>query len=740
MIFRKKAPKAPARRRAGDGLHRAPTRFERFRAWIEGLPKMRLYIALTVITWFSLTALIGFGSDPLVLLGLRDESGEYRVGMVAREDVYAPRSVTYIDPAATERAREEAASQVRPVYRQSEKVPERVISEVRSFFERVREIRRSDAPVEERMQRLSDAAPFYLPDEAVRTLIFMSPGEIDDTERFVVENLRELYGSTAVADDDVEDLPVSVIRISEARARLSEAASQDASGEVREMVDLLSRGFVEPNYVVDRRATQEAREEAASQVEPVRGSIQQGERIVARGEVLDREDIAQLEALRVIRDTTSWTVFLGVGLVVAAELWVAWYFIERFGRRIFKANAATRLVLAVSLTILFTLLARVFILLQFNPYLTPLAGLSVIGTILLGPRLMFLIVVVTSINVGIIAGNDFFLTAALLISAGFAIYTVVRVNARQELLRAGLLIAVVTAATTFAVSLIGGGNFSVALWQGALGLGNGLLSLMLAMVLLPLLEGAFNILTPMKLLELSDPGNPLLQELLRRAPGTFSHSMQVGNLAENAAKRIDANPLLARVGAYYHDIGKMEHPAYFVENQISQMNPHASLTPSLSAKIIKRHVKDGLEIGRAWGLPQEVLDMICEHHGTTRIEYFYRKALEECAGASTVREEDFRYSCGRPRSKESGILMLADSIEATVKAIPRPTPKRIEDVVEDVIRQRIEDGQFDECALTMREIQEVGDAIREALIGFLGPRVEYPESAPKKPSPVKPTT
>ena len=168
----------------------------------------------------------------------------------------------------------------------------------------------------------------------------------------------------------------------------------------------------------------------------------------------------------------------------------------------------------------------------------------------------------------------------------------------------------------------------------------------------------------------------------------------------------------------------MEHPAYFVENQISQMNPHASLTPSLSAKIIKRHVKDGLEIGRAWGLPQEVLDMICEHHGTTRIEYFYRKALEECAGASTVREEDFRYSCGRPRSKESGILMLADSIEATVKAIPRPTPKRIEDVVEDVIRQRIEDGQFDECALTMREIQEVGDAIREALIGFLGPRVE----------------
>jgi cyclic-di-AMP phosphodiesterase PgpH len=266
------------------------------------------------------------------------------------------------------------------------------------------------------------------------------------------------------------------------------------------------------------------------------------------------------------------------------------------------------------------------------------------------------------------------------------------------------------------------------LWQGFLGLGNGLLSLMLAMVLIPLLEDAFNILTPMKLLELSDPGNELLQKLLRKAPGTFSHSMQVGNLAENGAERIGANALLARVGAYYHDIGKMEHPAYFIENQIAQINPHATLSPTLSAKVIKRHVKDGLEIGEAWGLPQEILDMIAQHHGSTRIEYFYRKALENAQNGETVRESDFRYSSGLPRSKEAGIMMLADSVEATVKALPKPTPKRIEDVVADTIRKKIEDGQFDECELTMREIHEVGEAIREALIGFLGPRIEYPDA------------
>src|SRR5918912_1109979 len=428
-----------------------------------------------------------------------------------------------------------------------------------------------------------------------------------------------------------------------------------------------------------------------------------------------------------------WTAFLGVGLVVATEMWSTWYFLERFGSKILRSNALIRILLAALLLILFTALAKVFILLSLPPYLIPLAGLSILGTILLGPRLMFLMVVITSVNVGILAGNDFFLTAILLLTSGFAIYTVLRVGSRMELLRAGLLIALVSGIVTFAVVLIGGGSLKTVAEQGGIGTVNGLLSLMLAMVLLPLLENTFNILTPMKLLELSDPGNPLLQKLLRGAPGTFSHSMQVGNLAENAAERIGANPLLARVGAYYHDIGKLEHPNYFIENQIWRTNPHATLSPALSARIVKRHVKDGVEIGREWNLPAEVLDMVGQHHGTTRIEYFYRKALEDAivSGAS-VRESDFRYSGPRPRSKESGILMLADSIEATVKSLEKPTPKRIEDIVVDTIRRKLEDGQFDQCELTRREIHETGEAIREALIGFIGPRIEYPEASAEK--------
>ena len=451
------------------------------------------------------------------------------------------------------------------------------------------------------------------------------------------------------------------------------------------------------------------------------GSRPPVERTVAEG-IIENGNFERLESL--IRNPNPWTILLGVALIVGIEMGIAWYFLERFGRRILKTNTAIRIALAASLTILFTALARFLIELDLNAYLTPLAGLSMIGTMLLGPRLMFLMVVVTAVNIGMMKGNDFLLTASLLLSSGFAIYTVIRVDSRHRLLKAGLVIALVTAIVTFAFGLIGGGSFALALRQGLLGLGSGLLSLMLAMVLLPLLEDAFNILTPMKLLEYSNTSNTLIHKLLQKAPGTFTHSMQVGTLAENAAERIGANPLLARVGAYYHDIGKMEHPAYFIENQIGQINPHDALSPALSAKVIRRHVKDGLEMGRAWGLPQEILDIIAQHHGTTRIEYFYRKALE--VDGDKVNEADFRYSGGRPKSKEAGIVMLADSIEATVKSLSKPTPKRIEDIVTETINRKLDDGQFDECALTMREIHEVGEAILEALVGFLGPRIEYP--------------
>ena len=727
--------KAPTSERRVEEFHRESTRSERMRTWVEGRPKRRIYITLLVITWVLLTALISVDSRTLESIGIGGRS--YQVGDIARRDVYAPSTVTYVDPVATDQARQQAADSAPESYRRDGKVPDQVSKDVKSYFDTVGKIRSSDTSRDQKISKIADSAPFYLPNSTARTLAFLDKNEMEKARGYVLENLKELYKSTDVADNDAGSAAAAATTLSEARSRLSGAAQRDASGDVGDVVATLSRGFLKPNYVINRQATQKARDTAASQVRPVQGNVQQGERILSRGQVIDRLDLARLQAIGQTGGPDPWTVFLGVGLVVAAEMGIAWYFLERFGSRIIRTKAVIRVLLAASLTVLFTAVARAFMLFSVNPYLIPLAGLSILGTVLLGPRLMFLMVVISSVNVGIIAGNNFLLSAALLISSGFAIYTVVRVNSRTELLKAGLFIAAVTAVITFAFTLIGGSGLGTALGMGAFGLGNGLLSLMIAMVLQPLLENAFNLLTPIKLLELSDPGSPLLNKLLRGAPGTFSHSMQVGNLAENAADRIGADTLLARVGAYYHDIGKLEHPGYFIENQISQMNPHTALSPTLSAKIIKRHVKDGVDIGRAWDLPQEILDIIAQHHGTSRIEYFYRTALGNALEGEPIRESDFRYPGSRPRSKEAGIVMLADSIEATVKSISKPTPKRIEDIVASTIKGKLEDGQFDECALTMQEIHESGEAIREALIGFLGPRIEYPGPAVQKP-PEKP--
>ena len=417
--------KSPARK--VDELHVPQTRTEHLRQWLGRLPKLRLYLSLLLVTWLCLTALVSLDSRLFSLFGFQEADRGYEVGNVAEEDAYAPRNITYEDPVATQQERDQAADQASESYRQSEEVTQGVLGEVPAFFGEVREIQSSDDAVDERQRRLESAAPFYLPESTLRSLVFVDEAQLDQVEQYTAENLEELYGSAAIADDDLEDTPAAVISLSEGRDRLSEAARRDASGEVGALVDVLSRGFLETNYVVDRTATQQARDEASSAVEPVQVSIQQGERIISRGEIIDEEDIVQLESLGVIGSGASWRFLLGTGLVIAAEMGVAWYFLERFGNRILRTKQVIRITLAASLTILFTAVARLFVELSVPPQVIPLAGLSILGTILLGPRLMFLMVVISSINVGIIGGNDFFLTAALLLSSGFAIYTAVRV-------------------------------------------------------------------------------------------------------------------------------------------------------------------------------------------------------------------------------------------------------------------------------------------------------------------------
>lgn len=336
---------------------------------------------------------------------------------------------------------------------------------------------------------------------------------------------------------------------------------------------------------------------------------------------------------------------------------------------------------------------------------------------------------VTLISV-VALGHDLGETIILMAATTGAILLLGRVRSRSKLLSVGFVAAAVAALTTLGVGTIVGDPIAVmlktagqlALWSVIAG------SLMTC--LLPMVERAFNVQTDLSLIELGDPAHPLLQELIRRAPGTYNHSITVASLAEAAAESIGARGLLVRVGAYFHDIGKMLKPGYFIENQGQGDNRHRSLVPAMSTLVIIAHVKDGADLARQAKIPEPIIDFIQQHHGTTLVEYFYRQASDSKKtdpNGGEVDESSFRYPGPKPQTKEAGILMLADAVESASRVLVEPTPSRIESLVEDISRKRLLDGQFDECGLTLEEVRRIGDSLVKSLTAVYHGRVKYPD-------------
>ena len=363
----------------------------------------------------------------------------------------------------------------------------------------------------------------------------------------------------------------------------------------------------------------------------------------------------------------EWKAWLGILMLVLLEVAVLFLVLGRFSTKVVGDN--NNEVIVTTLMLIFAAISRLVMFAPLSPYLMPMAGLGMLGTVIFNTRTGLLLVSLASLNLGLMTHSDFGYAAAGLLIGIFALHRVSRLVQRSELLSAGGLIMLVSCPTIFAVELVRDTPLSEAFRLGLWGLGSGLLSLLLTVSLLMVFESAFNLVTPFRLLELANPSQPLLRRLMQVAPGTYNHSIQMGNLAEAAAEAIGADPLLARVGAYYHDIGKVVRPEYFVENQLHVPNPHDKMSPGLSRLAITAHVRDGQDLAREFGLPRPIIDIIVQHHGTTVLTYFYDKAKKS---SENVSEETFRYEGQRPTFPESAIIMLADSVEAAAKAMKRP--------------------------------------------------------------------
>jgi len=347
-------------------------------------------------------------------------------------------------------------------------------------------------------------------------------------------------------------------------------------------------------------------------------------------------------------------------------------------------------------------------------------------TLLINPRVGFLAAVMTTVACSLVGLSSGVYLVAVLILDLIAIALLSRMKQRSHLFWAGAAVTLVAGVIAFGATLASSSSLSNAYTNGAYGLLGGLLATVLTYGLLPFLEVVFRVTTDVRLLELANPSHPLMRELMLNAPGTYNHSILTANLAEAAAEEIGANGLLARVGAYYHDVGKTKRPMFFVENQPHGENPHDNTSPTLSKLVITAHVKEGLELARKHKLPPEVLEIIAQHHGNSLVTYFYAKANE---AGQKLPEEEFRYPGEPPRSAEAALVMLADSCEAGVRAITKPTVHKIENMVRKIVKAKLDDGQLDHCALTLMDIERIVKVFAKMLTGIYHRRIEYPELA-----------
>ncbi|MGE5672966.1 MAG: HD family phosphohydrolase [Mycobacterium leprae] len=650
---------------------------------------------------------------------------DVKEGAIAPRDVAAPRDIQ--NRLATLRAKEAAAAATAPVMKADPAVFDQADAYVTYAFDDIKKVR--GLPNQDAKTRADTLANQLnlgtVPPETYAALLTASDQVLDlaaaDAHRLVKQAL-----SGTVDKADVTDLKA---KIDEGQDPYSQNTQEPW---LKSFVKEVAKSHLKANAVVDLEATKAVQKVAADRVQPI--IWKQDQLIIKRGDPVTDEQYATLQDLHLVGAHVDIRSIFGTAVLSFVFVALTALYLMRYRPDILEKDSKLILLGLIGVaTIVLNLLMKVFsdTLGTSVGYLMPVAVNSMLVAILLEPRLALLQGAILAMTVGILTDVDqVSYTLVALVGSSVGVYAVKRLESRTDIYRAGLLVTLANVITIMGIYLMKAYSIlDPRPWIDAgLGAINGLVVAVLVTGALPFFENLFGVVTPLKLLELSNPNHPLLKRLLVEAPGSYHHTILVANLCEAAAEAIGADPVLARVGAYYHDIGKTKRPYFFVENQMGGENPHTKLPPSLSALIITSHVKDGLEMAREARLPKEVADFIPEHHGTTLVSYFYHMASKN-GQSEYVLEEDFRYDGPKPRSKETAICMLADGCEASVRAIRQKGPltlEQLEQQVRRIIEDRLRQGQLDNCDLTLRELEGIAKTFVRVLSGVHHARVEYP--------------
>ena len=636
----------------------------------------------------------------------------YDVGAVADRAVRAPRSVAFVSTSLTDAEREKAAGAVQKQYATDPGVVVSASTHLAGAVTALGRVRNDAAQT--RDQKLASAqrlAEVQLTAAVAQDVVDMTPPEWDQLAAGIDSALRTLYGQGIRAE-----------QLDAVKADALKAIPAPWTDRQKRVGAELLRQNLHANVAPDQTATSLAQKDARDAVVPVQVQVAVGEVVVREGDVVSQLQVEKLRALGLANEGVDWRGAIGLLIWAGLIAGVLALFIERFATEAWLDDRKMILVILSLLAI--TAAGRALIpghtvLVYFAPF----AAIAMTLTVLVGGRTALATQIAGALHIGIMSGQVE-LVSYVLVPALLGMAAVRRATTAREFAIGAVAVAAGNVGVVLAFLLVGRTSDPLGIAQLAGGgLLSGLGSGLLAFAGMAILGHVFRIPTVFELRELGDPNHPLLRQLLLRTPGTYHHSLLVGNLAERAAEVIGADPLVARVGAYYHDIGKMRNPTAFIENQTGA-NPHDELDPLVSAGIVAAHIKDGLALADRYNLPAQIREMIPGHHGTSLVKYFFQLAQQR---GQAPEERSYRYPGPRPRSKEAGIVMLADGTEASVRSLTEKNPETIRAMVDRIIDERVADGQLDECDLTFRDVQKIRDAFCELLLGVYHERIPYPE-------------
>lgn len=640
-------------------------------------------------------------------------------GMISSYDITAPRNIE--NTVLTENRAREIASNIPPVVIRENSTPIEVINKVDDFFTSVETVRKItdetiiDSKTEllkEELLGLDIENPF-----SKEQLNFIIASVNDDDLLSFKRIIKGLISKTMTKEITIENLD------KETRIIQEELQEMNLENDLKTVGRLLLKSFMRPNSEINNELTETKRNEAFEDaIKNNKIIIKKGSRIISVGDILTEDKMQMLKELNLVETGNIDYAFASgifIMLVMLATLLVL--YMRLYCKKIISNRND---ILILCLIILMTLMIARFTYL-YSSLLIPFSMAAMLIAILLDRRLAIGVNIVLAIAISFITREDLTYLYMSFISGTFVTFFVSKASQRGALSSAGLLTAGINIFVVLCMGLINKSELGIIARDSLIVFANSLISVIMTIGMMPFWESTFNLITPFKLLELSNPNQPLLKRLLVEAPGTYHHSLMVGNLAEVATEALDGNSLLSRVGAYYHDIGKLKRPDFFRENQMAE-NPHDRMAPELSALVIISHTQDGVRLAEKHKLPNAIKDIIVQHHGTTLVTYFYHRATESNS-KELVDEISYRYPGPKPMSKEAAVVMLADSVEAAVRSMEDKTEGKIEELINSIIKSKLNDGQFDLSDLTLKDLNTIAKSFMTVFSGFFHAREQYPD-------------